>query len=453
MKRSSRRAFLVGSARAGMGLATPLTGLAPCGAARAAASESLALAVVGVNGRGSVLARDFAARPDCRVAALADVDLDVAGRRSRLVEQAQGSAPKVVQDFRRVLDDKAIDAVVIATPDHWHALATVWACQAGKHVYVEKPASHSPWEGRKMVEAARKYRRVVQLGTQSRSAPYNRQAKEYIAAGRLGRIHLCKVFNQRLWPNPKPVPDRPAPSGLDWEMWLGPAPTRPYNPNVHRGWNHLWDLSGGDIINDGVHQMDLARWLIGRDYPRSVHCTGGRFDEAGFHETPDTQVAVYDFDGLVMTFELTLYTPYMTKTDLPMRNSDRYPYWPQNGTRIEIYGSDGLMVAGRHGDGWQVFGTPRDERPVVIAQGNGDFPDPEHKQDFVDAIRQGRRPSADIEDGHRSTLLCQYANISYRLGGQKLQIDPATEAITDCEAARAMSRRPYRAPWVVPEVV
>jgi predicted dehydrogenase len=450
MRTVDRRTFLSDTARAGLSLATVA---ATTPSARAAANESMVLAVIGVRGRGFSLARDFAARPDCRVAYVADVDLNIAGDRALQVEKVQGKPPRVAQDFRRILDDKAVDAVVIATPDHWHALATILACQAGKHVYVEKPASQSPWEGRKMVEAARRYNRVVQLGTQNRSAPYNRAAKDYIASGKLGRIHLCKVYNMRLWPNAQPQPDRSVPDGLDWDMWLGPAPARPYNAGVHNGWNHFWDLSGGDIINDGVHQLDLARWLIGRDYPRSVTCTGGRFDQPGVRETPDTQVAVFAFDGLTMTFDLTLYTPYMMKTDLSMRNSDRYPYWPQNGTRIEIYGSDGLMIAGRHGDGWQVFGSAKDERPVVSAEGNGNFPDPEHKQDFCDAIREGRQPSADIEEGHRSTLLCHLANISYRVGGETLHLDTSSETITNCDRARALWKREYRSPWIVPEQV
>jgi predicted dehydrogenase len=453
MKTLDRRSFLSGSARAGLGLAAAAASVQPQRIARAAPVDTLVLGVIGVNGRGGVLARDFAARPDCKVAYIADVDLNVASQRAQSVEQVQEGSPKVVQDFRRVLDDKSVDAVVIATPDHWHALATIWACQAGKHVYVEKPASHSPWEGRKMVEAARKYRRVVQVGLQNRSAPYNQEARQYIESGKLGRVHLCRVFNQRLWSNPRPAPDLPTPAGLDWNMWTGPAPESPYNTNLHHGWNHYWKFSGGDIVNDGVHQMDLARWLIGKDLPRSVYCTGGRFDQGGVQETPDTQVALYDFEGLTMTFELTLFTPYMAKTDLPFRNSDRFSYWPQNGMRIEIYGSEGMMMAGRHGDGWQVFASPRDWQPVVVAQGNGNFPDPEHKQNFCDSIRANHTPSADIEEGHKSTLLCQLANISYRLGGQKLLLDAQQETITNCGDANALRKRSYRAPWVVPESV
>lgn len=453
MQALDRRRFLQQSTQAGLGLAAAGTLLSTVRRARAvSANEKIVIAAVGLKGRGSVLAPDFAARPDCEVAYIADVDTQWLAPRGQAVESAQGKAPKAVQDFRRALDDKSVDAVVIATPDHWHALATIWACQAGKHVYVEKPASHSPWEGRKMVEAARKYDRVVQLGTQNRSAPYNKSAKQYIDSGKLGKIQLVRVYNQKGWGNVPAVPDSEAAATLDYDMWTGPAPQAAYNTVEHGTWNHFWKFSGGDIINDGVHQMDLARWMIGKDYPKSVYAVGGRY-EPGALDTPDTQVATYDYGDLLLTFELTLNTPYMIKSDAELRDSDDFPHWPQNAERIEIYGTEGLMVLGRHGCGWQVFGRPHQRKPVIVASDNGPFPDREHKQDFCDAIREHRRPSADIEEGHKSTLLCQYANISYRLGGEKLVIDAATEKCIDNERANALLKREYRAPYVVPEQV
>ena len=241
------------------------------------------------------------------------------------VEQRQGKPPKVVGDFRRALDDKSIDAIIVATPDHWHALATIWGCQAGKDVYVEKPISHSPWEGRKMVEAARRHDRIVQVGTQNRSAHYNILAKQYIDSGKLGTIHMVRVYNQKEWPNVPALADRDTPAGLNWDMWTGPAPHRGTTKTTIDSWNHFWRFSGGDIINDGVHQMDLARWLTGKTYPKSVYSTGGRYAEKGVLESPDTQVAVFQFDDMVLTFELTLYTPYMLKSDQALRDSDMYP--------------------------------------------------------------------------------------------------------------------------------
>ncbi|MBX7072504.1 MAG: Gfo/Idh/MocA family oxidoreductase [Pirellulales bacterium] len=454
MSAIDRRQFLARTAQAGAALGAGAALVNQRVARAAGPNDKIALAVVGIHGRGAMLAADFAKRPDCEIAYLCDVDESLFGDRAKPIEAAQGRAPKNVQDFRRALDDKAVDAIVVATPDHWHALATIWGCQAGKDVYVEKPISHSPWEGRKMVEAARRYNRIVQVGTQNRSAPYNQSAKKYIADGKLGRIHMVRVYNQKGWPNAKAVPDAETPAGLDFDMWSGPAALGKYNVNHHRGWNHFWNYSGGDIINDGVHQIDLARWLIGQDYPKTVYSVGGRFNEEGVFETPDTQIAVYEFDNLVMTFELTLYTPYMLKTDMELRNNqEMYPYWPQNAARIEIYGSEGLMYVGRHGGGWQVFDRPKSRQPVVAEQDNGPFPDPEHKENFCQAIRSRDLPSADIEEGHKSTLLCQLANISYRLGGEKLYFDPATETCKGSDKANALLKREYRSPWIVPETV
>jgi predicted dehydrogenase len=449
MSGQSRRRFLQGAAAA-IGAAATAAG----GAGRAAApSDRIRLAVVGIHGRGGHLARKFAGRPDSEVAYLCDVDESLFGAHADAVTQLQGRPPETVGDFRRALDDKSIDAIVVATPDHWHALATIWGCQAGKDVYVEKPASHSPWEGRKMVEAARRYDRVVQVGTQNRSAAYNKAAKEYIDAGKLGDIHFARVINQKEWNNSPAVADRPTPAGLDWDMWTGPAPESNYNDNYHHGWNHFWRFSGGDIINDGVHQLDLARWLVGKSYPQSVYSTGGRYAQQGAFETPDTQTTVYQFDDLAVAFDLTLYTPYMIKSDQELRDSDMYPYWPQNAERIELYGSKGLMIVGRHGCGWQVYDRPKDRKPVIAAQGNGPFPDDEHFDNFLASIRSREKPNADVEEGHRSTLLCQLANISYRLGGRKLVVDPQTETLVDDAEANALLKREYRAPWVVPEKV
>ncbi len=450
----TRRDFLASTGKIGVGLTIGMAATASGRRVQAdAVNDRVRLAVVGIHGRGGYLATKFAARPDCEVAYLCDVDESLFPQHVSEVERIQQSRPKVVGDFRRALDDKSIDAIIVATPDHWHALATIWGCQAGKDVYVEKPVSHSPWEGRKMVEAARRYERIVQAGTQNRSAHYNMLAKEYIDGGKLGSIHMVRVINQKTWPNSPAMANNDPPSDLNWDMWTGPAPESQYNENYHRRWNHFWRFSGGDIINDGVHQMDLARWVIGKTYPKSVYSTGGRFAEQGVFESPDTQVAVFQFDDLVLTFELTLYSPYMLKSDQALRDSDMYPYWPQNGERIEIYGSRGLMILGRHGCGWQVFDRPKDRMPVIAAQQNGPFPDDEHFDNFVQSVRTRQRPNADIEEGHRSTLMCQLANISYRLGGRKLIVDPDKEMIVDDAEANGMLKREYRTPWVVPETV
>ena len=320
----SRREFLercrtTGTAAAGV------TILANAASVRGApANERITLAVVGIRGRGSSLGPAFAARKDCRVAYLCDVDSRLFASRARVIADAQGGRePACVQDFRKALDDKSVDAMVIATPDHWHVPAAIWSCQAGKDVYVEKPLSHNAWEGRKLVEIARKHRRVVQVGTQNRSAPYNMAARRYIQAGKLGRIHLCRIYNQKEWGNFRMEPERRRPREFDWDMWNGPAPECRYSTTYVDNWHHFWRYSGGDMANDASHQIDLARWVLGLDYPKSVYSAGGRFDSRGAAETPDTQTTVWEFPDMVVNFELTLYTPYMLKIAPVIRAVDR----------------------------------------------------------------------------------------------------------------------------------
>jgi len=456
MSTLTRRDFLDRSAAVGLGWAAGTTILANAQSVRAApANNKVALGFIGAGGRGNYLGEGFLNRGDCHVAWVADVDLPRAEAMAAAVAKRQnGKPPKATHDFRTLLDGKDVDAVVVATPDHWHALATIWACQAGKDVYVEKPPTHNCWEGRKMIEAARKYKRIVQVGTQTRSAPYHMAGREYLRSGKLGTIHFCRVFNQKEWNNFPAVPDSDPPRGLHWDMWNGPAPQAKFNSNFVRNWNHLWRYSGGDIVNDAIHQIDLARWLLGVDYPKSVYSTGGRFAQPGAAETPDTQLAVFDFDKLLLSFELTLYTPYMLKIAPIIRESDdQFPYWPQCATRIEIYGTNGLMVVGRHGGGWQVFTRPKLHEGVVTAQKKGRFPDPEHKENFLECIRTRKTPNADIAEGHRSVLLSHFANISYRLGGQKLMIDAKNEKIVGNEEAMKLYRRQYREPYVIDEQI
>ena len=458
----NRRRFLDQSKNAAVGVAAGFTILRNADSARGApAADKVILAAVGTGGRGTHLATHpewgFLCRGDCHYAYVCDPDKVKAGSRVKQFAEMQGGVePKVEQDLRKVLEDKSVDAIISATPDHWHALSTVWACQAGKDVYVEKPAHHSCWEGQQMVAAARKYNRVVQVGIQNRSAPYNMGARKYIEEGKLGTVHLCRIFNQKPpWGMSKKTPDSEAPSGFDWDIWNGPAPEHAYNVGMHRAWHHQWRYSGGDIANDASHQIDLARWLLGVTYPKTVYSTGGRYatnPEELVAETPDTQIALYDFDGLLVSFELTLYGAYMLKTDPVVRESDMFPFWEQNSTRIEIYGTEGMMVVGRHGGGWQVFVRPKSRKPVVRDQMYGRFPDPEHKENFVQCIRSREKPNADVLEGHRSALWTHYANISYRLGSQKVRIDPKTEQIIDNADAMELFKRSYRDPYRVPEI-
>ncbi|MBP7935020.1 MAG: Gfo/Idh/MocA family oxidoreductase [Phycisphaerae bacterium] len=450
MRRSkpSRRQFLRGTVAATAGLAA--ASLVSPRVRAASSSGKIVMGMMGTGGRGVwLLQQELIKREGIEIAYLCDVDEGRLKSAADLVEKARGRRPKTVSDFRRILDDKDVNVVFNVTPDHWHALGTILACQAGKDVYVEKPASHNPWEGRKMVEAARKYHRVVQHGTQTRSGDYAAAAVEYLRSGKLGDVHLVRVLNMKLWPPIGRKADGPVPAGVDYDAWLGPAPMRAFNANrFHYSWHWFWDYSGGDIINDGIHQIDFARWLIGKDYPKSVWATGSRvYDHDG--EAPDTQVVTWDYGGLTMVFELTLRVPYMKKMPWELRDGDTYPHWPFDGMRVEVHGTKGLMFAERHGGGWQVY----DDSEKVIAQQNGHHPHVAHLDNFFRCVETRERPNADIEEGHRSTLLSQMGNISYRVGGRQLRFDAKTETFMEDAEANALLKRAGRDEWIVPEAV
>jgi len=442
MKSLNRREFMkgtVGAAAAFAVLSQP----------RAyAANEKVVIGVMGLGGRGTYLAESFAQRPDAEIAYLCDADTRRFARAREAVEEAQNRKPKLVQDFRRILDDRSVDVLVNATPDHWHGLGTIMACQAGKDVYVEKPMAHNIWEGRKMIEAARKYKRVVQVGMQSRSAAYSRKAKEYIDSGKMGEIYLVRVFNMMQHPKRRATPDQPIPEGFDYDMWCGPAPKRSYNPS--RRWLDQWDYSCGPIPGDAVHQLDCARYLMNDiPCPKTVSHAGGINSLKDGRDTPDTQMATFDYGSLTLMLESALWTPYMKKTPANVRDSDRFPNWPFSSTKVEILGTEGFMHYGRHGGGWQAF----DAQGELVHSEYGRQADKEHKDNFIECIRTRKKANADVETGHQSVLLCHMANISYRVGNKQLEFDPQTETFTNCDQANAYLKREYREPWVVPDEV
>jgi predicted dehydrogenase len=402
---------------------------------------------MGLGGRGTSLLEKFAARSDVTVACLCDADARRLGPASRVVEKAQGRAPTAVQDFRRVLEDKSVDVLVNATPDHWHALGTIMACQAGKDVYVEKPMAHNIYEGRKMVEAARKYHRVVTVGMQSRSAPYVQRAIEHVRSGRLGDIHLVRVYNLMLH-NPNKPSGQPPPPELDYELWCGPAAERAGFPGG--AWLNLFEYSCGAIPGDAIHQLDLARMLMGDPAPpKSVIATSGIRVLRDGRDTPDTQLAMFEYDGFTFQFDGALWTPYLKKTPMEQRDKDLTPNWPFNSTRIELLGTRGFMYVGRHGDGWQLY----DENAKLIENNTGRQGDPQHIENFLQCVRSRQMPNADVEQGHQSVLLCHLANIAFRTGKEALTFDGKTETFPNSPAANALLKRKYREPWKVPEQV
>ncbi|WP_435010736.1 Gfo/Idh/MocA family protein [Tundrisphaera lichenicola] len=427
-----RRTFLGDCSKAVAG-AAGIVSLAASSASSAPANR-IQLAVMGLRGRGKGLALGFAAMPDARVSHLVDVDENLLGPLAREVAERQSSEPKAATDIRRVLEDPSVDALVIATPDHWHALATVWACQHGKHVYVEKPASQTLWEGRKMVEAARKYDRVVQVGTQSRSAPHYQEMIEYVRSGKLGEVHMAKAWNSQLRSNIGHTADSEVPKGVDYDLWQGPAQRRAFNPNrFHSTWHWNWDYGTGDIGNDGIHDLDIARWGLGVTAPASVSCVGGKWAHDDDQQVPDTQVVSFTFpeSKAILIYEQRLWSPYV---------QEGY----ENG--VAFYGTKGYILVGR--SGWQIIGAGN--KPIPTA--SRPFADEPHRRDFLDRIRSGGRPNADIEEGHHSAVLAHLGNIAYRVG-RPLSYDAKAETILHDAEAVALLRRDYHKGFEIPDQV
>jgi predicted dehydrogenase len=451
MKKITRRSFVSRSATGVAGLVTGAAVWKSAGASGSkSANEKILLALVGAGGRGSVLANNFAAIPNVEFRYVCEVNDARGGDLIRQLEKKQGGAPQRLKDFRRALEDQEVDGVVIATPEQWHALATIWACQAGKDVYVEKNPSLSIWEGRKMIEAARKYDRVVQVGFQNRSAPYGISAREYLRSGKLGKVVLVKVFNLLSGGPWKAQPDASPPAGLDWDMWLGPAAEVPFNPGRLSGWGDFWDYEGGVLAGDGSHQLDLIRMVLGDPpHPKTVTCQGGRLAFPDHRETPDVQVISYDFGDFVMTCENGTFTSYMKKFPNEVRYGTQWPNWPQSSCRVEIYGTQQMMYLGRHGCGWQVL----EADGKVVAQDKGYFPDKWHQPNFIDCMRSRERPNADIEQSHFSACLVHLANAVYRSGLRSLQFDPQTESFPGQESAKRFLRPAYRKAYRVPDSV
>ncbi len=468
MSKITRRHFVGQSVGSASALAAGPTALGAARAASAAsANEKVVLGLIGAGGRGRLVIGNMARLDNVEVKYVCDVE---PGRRAHAageLEKVQGFAPRATGEMREVLDDREVDALVVATPEHWHALATVWACQAGKDVYVEKNVAASIWEGRKMIEAARKYDRVVQAGTQTRSAPYMFAARDYVREGGLGKVMYVKVFGMYSfvyggYPR-KPQPDGDPPEGLDWDKWLGPAPEVPYNKQLHRQWYGYWRFSGGNA-SDAIHTLDAARMVIGDPpHPKSVQCVGGRWKfEEDDGVMPDVQIVAYEFDKMAMSFDCTGFTEkYLFKTPMAIRQSDQLPFWPLNTSRIEIYGTERVMYLGRVGGGWQVLeagppdmkGALSDGFGNVVAQRYGRFPDQAHAANFIECIRTRAAPNADVEQGHMAACLEHLANLSYRLGNVKLRFDGATETFVDNAEANARLKPTYREPYRLPDEV
>ena len=481
MRRYNRRKFLAQSAAASGAVALVTIAGTRASGKVLGANDRIRVGVAGIRGRGSNHISEFAKRKGVEVAYLIDPDSRLYESRSKQVEKIGGNTPQCVADIRRALDDKHLDVVSVATCNHWHSLITVWACQAGKDVYVEKPISHNVFEGRKCVEAAKKYGRVVQHGTQQRSSRAVAQMTAAVRSGKYGKLVVAKGYCCKPRWSIGVKPNEAPPAGFDFDIWLGPAPRQPFHANLHPyNWHWFWDFGNGDIGNQGVHEMDVARWGLGQDLPRRVWSLGGRFTPDGPDngQTPNMLLTVLEFDGALLLFE--------TRGLVAKKGTKAPPFLVEN----EFYTTEGMIRNGKffpNGGGEPV----KVEAEAEVTPG-GPF------GSFLRCVRD-RKPQAvncDAETGHYSAALCHLGNISYRLGepvpfrskpkrlgddrrvvesfdmlrenlrvvdvdlneatyrlGKVLEFDPKRERFVGDESADRFLTRAYRAPFVVPESV
>lgn len=480
MHKISRRRFLQDSLAllTITALPAPLWASAKVARKQVSPNDRIGAAVIGFNGQGKSHIRQLLAQPDVDIVALCDVDEAVWPLGLKIVEDAGRPKPKTYQDLRKLLEDKDVDVVTIATPNHWHALAAIWAMMAGKDVYVEKPTSHNVWEGRRTVQIARQLGRICQGGTQIRSSEGIRQAIQYLHEGKLGKVYLARglCYKRRDSIGKVPGPQEP-PATVDYDIWLGPAPKKPVmRQRFHYDWHWFWDYGNGDLGNQGVHQMDIARWGLNKNtLPNKVLGLGGRFGYEDDGETPNTELVFCDYGDCQLIFEVRgLETP-----DL-------------KGVKVGniFYGEKGIMVIPSYS---QAIVFDNDGNKVAEFNAGGD-----HMRNFLDAVRSRKHTDlhADIEEGHLSSALCHLGNISYRLGelvpfdkqtkafgdnkeayetfarfeehlaannvvlketkyrvGRELHIDTTQETCGRDSRANQLLTRAYRKPYVVPEKV
>jgi predicted dehydrogenase len=420
----NRRHFFLGAAAAGLALSR---------AKRVSAADKINVGVIGVGGRGRGLTGGFLGTGEANIAYLCDVDQASLERAAAVIRKAGAPAPKHTGDMRRVFDDKSIDAVVIATPDHWHSPATILACDAGKDVYVEKPVSHNIREGRLAVEAARRNKRIVQHGTQARSRPSTIRGIEYAKSGKIGEVIMAKAWNCQLRDNIGHKEDGPVPDGVDYDAWLGPAPWIPFNENrFHYNWHWHWHFGTGDAGNDGAHQIDIARWALGVSYPKSASGMGGKFFFDDDQQTPDTMNVTFDYGGKALIWEMRIWNPY------GLEGQD-------NG--VAVYGTEGVVQIGRWDRRWGY--KILDKAGKLVQHDDADDEDDPHLRNFAECVRSRRPPNADIGIGHLTALHCHLANMVARTG-RNLRFDAETETVLDDAQANLYVKRKYRTHWSTP---
>ncbi len=430
-----RRKFLRTASAAGLGLvASPrLASWLP------SANEQVVVAVMGLNGRGTVLARTFAQATNAAVAYVCDVDSQVLAKAVAALAAVPSRPPQGLGDFRRALEDKAVDALVIAAPDHWHTPAAILALQAGKHVYLEKPCGHNAREGELLVDAQRRYRRLVQMGTQRRSSPRAMEAIQAIKDGVIGRPYLARAWYANTRASIGRGKEAPVPAGLDYELWQGPAPRTPYHDNViHYNWHWFRRWGTGEICNNGTHEIDVARWALGVDYPTRVTSVGGRYHFADDWEFTDTQEAGFEFEG-----QKAIVWQGLSCNGFATQGRSR---------ATSVQGTGGSMVLDQ--DGYTVYDLQNKVVKQSVAQASGDplatSGDDQltalHIANFVEAVRTGVALHQPIEEGAKSVLLCHLGNIA-QWTGRALRTDPASGRISGDAEAMKLWQREYAPGW------
>jgi predicted dehydrogenase len=446
----TRREFLATSSQiaAGASLGPLASGQSLAGPTkRVAPSDRVRIAIIGCRNIGWANLNSHLKLPEVEIVGLCDIDQAVLQEKNADLEKRTGKKASTYSDYRKLLDNKDLDAVIIGTPDHWHALQMIHACEAGKDVYVEKPISTYIEEALTMAQAAKRYQRVVQVGQQQRSGQHWQRAIEYVRSGKLGKIRHVRTWIFNYSRNvPMPVPDEAVPSGVDYDTWLGPATKRPFNKyRFHGFFRYFWDYAGGLMTDWGVHLLDIALWGTGKTVPRSAMSVGGQHAFPGnMMETPDTQHTVYDFGDLVITWEHTF------------RASQGAPFGRSHG--VAFYGENGCLVADR--GGWEVLPEPEDPTDGGLRkfrieslpkQGVTNDDRDAHAANFVACIKTRQLPICDIDTGANVAIVAQLGNIAQRLGRQVVW-DPVSQSFPKDAEARKLAEAKYRAPWKLPKI-
>jgi predicted dehydrogenase len=410
-------------------------------------NDTVRVACVGIRGQGKAHIHMYSQMPTVEIAALCDVDESVLNQRTQEMVSAGKKKPTGYTDVRKLLEDKSIDAISIATPNHWHSLMGIWACQAGKDVYVEKPCSHNIFEGRQLVRAAQQYNRIVQHGTNSRSGVAVREAVQKMREGVIGEVYMARGLCFKWRDSIGHKPEGPVPAGVDYNLWTGPAPLHAFTPNrFHYNWHWFWDYGNGDIGNQGIHEMDVARWGLGVKYPTRVSAMGGHFMFDDDQQTPNTMVANFEFDEggkkKMLVFEVR---HWMSNHEAGIGEGGKKK--DSNTVGNTFYGSKGYLAIDGYGQYKTWLGKDQEPGPARTEGGN-------NWANFIEAVRSRKQSdlNAPIEEGYMSTVLVHLANISYRLG-RSLEFDAQNLSCKGDPEATRMFTRQYRAPFVVPEKV